>query len=68
MGIFRRGGPNCDAPEKASVADVGELLLQGHGEIQQTAAAYVDRLGLGTECSSSSLGVESSPETGVAAA
>ena len=48
IGIFRRGGADSDEPEKAEVADVGELLLQGHDMIRQTAAAHDDRWGLGT--------------------
>ncbi len=40
VGIFRRGKTDSNEPEKAAGPDVGQLLLQGHDMIEQTAAAH----------------------------
>jgi hypothetical protein len=47
VGIFRRGKTESSEPEESG-SDVGELLLQGHDMIEQTASAHAQRWGLGT--------------------
>lgn len=48
MGIFRRGKSGGDGGGPESGSGLGELLLEGHDMIEQTAAAHAERWGLGT--------------------